>query len=210
MTSFIDALNWRYATKKFDTTKKLTSEQVDLLLEAARLAPSSAGLQPWKFIHVTDSALRQQLLPLAYGQTQVVDASDFFVFAVNKNVDEKYVENYIAKMASDRNIDVSVLEAFKTMVIGNVNGQTEDQKTIWSGRQVYIALGFMLAAAAVSGIDAAPMEGFDADAFDKVLGLDTLNLHALAIVSAGFRAADDAAAGAKKSRFDKSDVVIIK
>ncbi len=200
MKSIIDSLNWRYATKKFDTTKKLTTEQVDMLLEAARLAPTSAGLQPLKIVHVSDPMLREQ----------VTDASDLFVFAVNKNVDIAYVDNYMNKLAAERGIDVSVLEGFSNMVKGNVASKTPEQIVEWSARQAYIAVGIMLTAAAVNEIDACPMEGFDPNALDKVLGLDTIGAHSLVVVAAGYRAADDATASYKKFRFPKNEIVIEK
>ncbi len=210
MKSIIDSLNWRYATKKFDTTKKLTTEQVDMLLEAARLAPTSAGLQPLKIVHVSDPMLREQVKAAGYGQPQMTDASDLFVFAVNKNVDIAYVDNYMNKLAAERGIDVSVLEGFSNMVKGNVASKTPEQIVEWSARQAYIAVGIMLTAAAVNEIDACPMEGFDPNALDKVLGLDTIGAHSLVVVAAGYRAADDATASYKKFRFPKNEIVIEK
>ena len=146
--SLIDKLNWRYATKKFDHTKKLSTEQLNNLLEAVHLAPSSAGLQSYKVIVVEDAAVREQLREAAHGQTQITDASQLIVLASETNIDEAYVKHFIDFVAEKRQIARENLEGYEQMLVGNVNRLTEDQRIVWSNKQAYIALGVLLTAAA--------------------------------------------------------------
>jgi nitroreductase len=189
--SLIEKLNWRYATKKFDGTKKLSAEQLDNLLSAVQLAPSSYGLQSYKIIVVEDAAIREQLKEAAHGQTQLTDASQVLVFATETSINEKLVTDYIDLIAATRNIDRSHLHAYEQMMLGTVDRLSDDQKVTWSVKQTYIALGFLLAAAAEMGIDACPMEGFQAGKFDEILGLKEKGLASTVIATIGFRSEHD-------------------
>lgn len=190
--SLIDKLNWRYATKKFDPSKKLSTEQLDELLKAVQLSPSSAGLQSYKVIVVEDPEIRKQLRKAAHGQAQLIDASQVIVFASETNLDEAYVKHFIDFVAEKRHIGRENLEGYEQMLMGNVNRLTEDQRIAWSNKQTYIALGVLLTAAAEMGIDACPMEGFSAVKFDEILGLREKNLTTVVIAAIGFRSEDDA------------------
>ena len=207
-TNIIDALKWRYATKKFDATKKLSKEQLEVALESLRLSASSFGLQPWKFIHVVNPDIRKQLRAAAWDQTQVTDASELFVLAVNKNVDAAYVERFVESDAKARSISVDVLKGYGDMMKGSLATRSGEQVVEWSTRQVYVALGTALTSLATQGIDACPMEGFDPKKFDEILGLAKLGLESRVMLTVGFRAADDDMAQAAKARFDRSEVVI--
>ncbi|MGK2848483.1 MAG: NAD(P)H-dependent oxidoreductase [Minisyncoccota bacterium] len=206
MSNIVEAMQWRYATKQFDPEKKLSEEQLRILKEALRLAPSSFGLQPWHFVVVEDESVRQQLLTAGYGQAQIVDASHFFVLATEINVDEKLVDRYMRSIAVTRNMPLEMLEEFRGMLNGSIQMKGEVGAREWAARQVYIALGTMIAVAASAGIDTAPMEGFDPAQFDAILGLDKRGLTARVMVAVGFRKSDDPASQMVKVRYDETEV----
>jgi len=189
--SLIEKLNWRYATKKFDHTKKLSDEQLDELLKAVQLSPSSAGLQAYKVVVVEDAAIKEQLRAAANNQAQLTDASQVIIFASETSLDEAYAKNYIDLVAKTRSVERENLAGFEQMIVGNINRLDDAQKLAWSHKQTYIALGVLLTAAAELGIDACPMEGFNAAKFDEILGLKEKGLTTSVIATIGFRAEDD-------------------
>ena len=189
--SLIEKLNWRYATKKFDHSKKLSKEQLDTLLAAIRLSPSSYGLQSFKVLVVEDPEIREQLKAAAYGQPQLTDASQVIVFATETNIDEASVHKYVDNILATRNIDRAMVEGYEQTMVGTVNRLPDDQKIGWSTKQTYIALCVLLTAAAEIGVDACPMEGFEAGKFDEILGLKEKGLATTVIATIGFRAHDD-------------------
>ncbi|MCO4294366.1 NAD(P)H-dependent oxidoreductase [Solitalea sp. MAHUQ-68] len=204
----IDRLaNFRYATKKFDTTKKLSEEQLNNLLEALNLSASSYGLQPYKFIVVENPEVREKLKTAAYGQTQVTDASHLIVFAHKTSIEQTYIENYIDIIAETRNVPRGALEGFEQVMKGTVSNLTDDAAAYWNARQSYIALGNLLTYCAVEGIDTCPMEGFDANAFDEILGLKEKGLHAVVIAPVGFRSEEDTMQFAKKVRRPLNEII---
>lgn len=208
MKNVIDALNWRYATQVFDSQKKLTPAQLDLVLDAARLSPSSYGLQLWKFVVVENVELRAKLKEAGYGQSKITDASHYIVITIPSNITTKNVDDYIAVVASTRGVPTEQLVGYRDMMYGTINARTPEERVAWATKQAYIALGVLLTAAATEGIDAGPMEGFDTKKFDEILGLAKLGLESKVAVGVGFRSESDAMAKAKKVRFAKEDVVI--
>jgi nitroreductase len=208
MKTIIDALQWRYATQLFDPQKKLTPAQLTTLTEAMRLSASSFGLQPWKFIVVTNPAIRTKLREAAYNQPKVTDASHFIVLAVQKNVDAAFVDKYIASTAKIRGLKVADLKGLEGVLKGSIASRTPEAAKEWASRQVYIALGTLLAAAAVEGIDAGPMEGFDPKKFDEILELNALGLESRVAAAVGFRSEGDTASKLIKSRFSREEVII--
>ena len=208
MQNITEALKWRYATKKFDTTKKLSTEQLEIILESLRLSASSYGLQPWKFIVITNPDIRAKLRAAAWNQSQITDASHLIVLAVQKNVDAAYVDRFVDIVSKVKKVPVDALKGYADMMKGSVSSRTPEGVKEWSSRQVYIALGTALAAAAISGIDACPMEGFDAKQFDEILGLEKMGLESRVLMPVGFRAADDETAQAPKVRFCKEEVIV--
>ena len=206
--SIIEKFKWRYATKKFDHTKKLSADQLDTLLTAIQLAPSSYGLQSYKILVVESPEIKEQLKAAAYGQGQLTEASQILVFASETVIDSEFVNHYVDNIAKTREIGREHLEAYEQMMLGTVNRLAEDQKITWSHKQVYIALGFLLAAAAELGIDACPMEGFENGKFDEILGLKEKGLTASVIAPIGFRAADDDYAKLAKVRRAKEELFI--
>jgi len=205
-------LRWRYAVKKFDPSRKLEQKDWETIKEALVLSPSSFGLSPWKFVVVKDPAVRAQLRGAAWGQSQITDASHLVVLTVKKDLDAAYVDRFIARVAEVRGVNVESLKAYRDMMVGYIDGMRtrsgDSAVNAWSGRQVYIALGQALETAALLGVDACPMEGFDPAKFDEILGLPQTGYATLGVLTLGYRAADDGYAAATKVRFAEEDVVV--
>lgn len=203
------AFDWRYATKKFDAAKKIPADTWAALEHALVSAPSSFGLQPWKFIVVTDAAVRAKLLPASWNQTQVVEASHLVVFAVRKGVDEAWVDKFLARQVELRGGSLDALAGYRGMMTGFLQKITAaGQLDVWATKQSYIALGQFMAAAAVLGVDACPMEGINPAAYDEIIGLEGTDYATVVACAAGYRAADDKYAAAKKVRFPASELVV--
>jgi len=206
--ALIHQLNWRYATKQFDPTRKISAGDWAALEAALILTPSSCGLQPWKFIVVTDPAVREKLLPASWGQRQIVDASHLVVFAAKTNLGEADIETYLGSIAATRGVSVESLAQFKGMMMGVViKGMDAAARKTWAAHQVYIALGNFMTSAAVLGIDVCPMEGIEPPKYDEILGLTKEGLHSVFVATAGYRAGTDKYAALKKVRFPKSAVI---
>lgn len=208
MTTFIENQNWRYATKKFDATKKITTEDLSTLKEAIRLSASSYGLQPYKIIIVENSELRAQLLAAAYGQSQVVDASHLIVFANEINFGEEEIVNFSKNMSETRGIPLESIQGYVEYMKSNIVNLSEETRNIWSAKQTYLALGNLLNVAAELKIDATPMEGFVATQVNEILGLDELGLNATLIATLGYRHDEDATQHYKKVRKSNEDLFI--
>ena len=208
MSTFLESLNWRYATKRFDAAKKISDADLNTLKEAVRLSASSYGLQPYKVVIVENPELREKLKAAAYGQTQITDASHLFIFASDVALDAASVDQYIANISKTRGVPVDALGGFSDMmknVVGNLSG---DAKNTWTAKQTYIALGTLLAAAADLKIDATPMEGFNPAAFNEILGFDKLGLNASVIATVGYRHTEDDTQHYKKVRKSHEELFI--
>lgn len=201
------ALKWRYATKKFNTQKKLSPENLATLLEVLRLSPSSFGLQPWKFLVIENEEVRAQLSAAAWKQPQITDASHLIVLCRRTDVNEALVDTFVSSTAAARGVSATDLSGMKEMVAGFVKDSSKDALENWSAKQTYIALGMLLETCALLQIDACPMEGFSRDGFDKILGLKAKNLASVVICTLGYRAEDDKYATQAKSRFPLDTVV---
>lgn len=210
MNNIVDALNWRYAVTLFDPEKKVSEEQIHTIMEATRLTASSFGLQPWKFVVVSNQELKEKMRAAGYDQRMFSEASHIVVLAVNKGVDAEYVDKYIADIAKTRNLSVEDLQGFANTMKNSITSKGEEGTIAWSSRQVYIALGTLIAAASVIGVDNHAMEGFDGDQFDELLGLKEMNCHALVSVALGFRLEEDPMAKMAKVRFPLEELVIEK
>lgn len=206
--SLVEKLQWRSAIKKFDPTKKISAEQLDALKTAIQLAPSSLGLQSYKVIVVQDAETKQKLRAVGYDQAQITDSSALFVFASLTNLDEDFGKKFIDLVASTRSIARENLAGYEQMVLGTLASRTDAQKVEWSHKQAYIALGVLLAEAAELGVDAGPMEGFDAAKFDEILGLKEKGLTTTVIAAVGFRAEDDVYSKMIKVRRPQSELFI--
>ena len=183
--SLLDKLNWRYATKRMNE-QILSSEKVDNILEAIRLAPSSMGLQPFHCFVISDKELLAKINSDACKQPQIIEGSHLIVFSAWKGISEEQVNDYISNIAQTRGVGTESLEGFKGMIMGSI-AQPADKLFNWNARQAYIALGFGLVAAAHEGVDATPMEGFDNAAMDKVLGLESQQLGSVCLLMLGHR-----------------------
>ena len=203
-----EQLNWRYATKKFDPSRKIPEEIWEVLEQSLVLAPSSFGLQPWKFIVVRNPQIRQQLLEHSWGQIQVVEASHLVVLAIKKDLNDSDVDRYIKRMSEVQEVPVENLQKYAGVVKGFLK-QPPFPLDIneWSTRQTYIALGQYMTCAAMLGIDTCPMEGFVPAKYDEVLGLSAQGYSAVVVCPAGYRAADDKYATNPKVRYATEDVV---
>ena len=206
--SFIEKLQWRSAVKKFDPAKNITAQQLDNLLSAVQLAPSSYGLQSYKVIVVQDAETKAKLRAAGYDQAQITDSSALFVFASLTTLDEAFGKKFIDLVASTRNVARESLQGYEQVILGTLNSRSNEQKIAWSHKQAYIALGVLLSAAAELGIDAGPMEGFDAEKFDEILGLKEKGLTASVIAAVGFRADDDRYSQMIKVRRPKEELFI--
>ena len=204
----ISALQWRYAVKKFDATRKIPDAQWRALIESAVLAPSSFGLQPWRFVVVQDPKLREALVAHSWGQRQVVDASHMIVFAQRKGLAAADVDRYVKRIAEVRKTPVAELDGYKNVMLGFV-AQPKEKLDVdaWCGRQLYIALGQFMAAAAMLGIDSCPMEGLAPAKYDELLGLRAQGYATVCACPVGYRAPDDKYSVAPKVRYATEDVV---
>ncbi len=205
----LEQLHWRYATKQFDPLRNISPADWAALEDALVLSPSSFGLQPWKFVVVTDPARRAKLVPVSWGQRQVVDASHLVVFAIKKNFSEADIAAHLTRISEVRGVPVEALVSYRDMMVGSLfKGRDAAARASWSALQIYIALGNFLTSAALLGIDACPMEGIEPAKYDEILGLDALGLATVVVATAGYRAATDKYAAMKKVRFAKSDVLV--
>jgi nitroreductase len=202
-------LNWRYATKQFDPQRKISAADWAALEEALRLTASSGGLQPWKFIVVTDPAMRARLTPVSYGQAQINAASHLVVFAAKNNFSAADVEAHLANVARIQGTTLEALAPLRGMLVGGiVNALDETARNAWARNQTYIALGNLLNSAALLGLDACPMEGFDRAQYDEILGLKARGLASAVIATLGYRLPTDKYANAPKVRFPKDQLFI--
>lgn len=206
--SLIDDLNWRYATKKMNGTA-VAQEKVDYILEAARLAPTSSGLQPFKIFEITSPELKAKIQPIAFGQTQVVDASHLLVFAAYESYSVERINAVFKQQEVERGLPAGFADAYKSQLIGSFEAKSKEQQFDHAARQAYIAFGIAIAAAAEQKVDATPMEGFNSLALDQLLGLEAQELKSVTILALGYRDIEnDWLANLKKVRIEKENLVI--
>ena len=205
--TLLDALNWRYAIKAFDPTRKVSDDDWDTLENAVILSPSSYGLQPWKLVVVTDPEIRESLLPSSWGQRQVVDASHLVVFASKTSITEADVTALIEHTAATRAMRAASLDGYKALIASSVLDPAFPVAE-WAARQAYLALGNLLTSAALLGIDALPMEGFEPADYDRILGLTELGLRSAVVCTIGYRSPDDPYASLAKVRFPASERIL--
>ncbi len=208
MSQFNENAKWRYATKKFDTTKKVSDKDLATLKEAIRLSASSFGLQLYKVIIVENPELRAQLQPASWGQTQIVDASHLIVFANQTKFDDSDVDAYLNNATVTRNLPEGALSGYGDYMKGALANMPEDVRPNWTSKQTYLALGNLLNAAAELKIDVTPMEGFVPTQYNEILGLDKLNLNAALVAAVGYRHEEDATQHYEKVRKSNEDLFI--
>ena len=208
MNNILDALEWRYAVKKFDDKASLTEQQILEVKKVFNLSASSYGLQPYKMIVVQNPELKEKLVPASFGQQQISQSAAILVFAVRTDFGMDYIDQFFKDMSAKRQIPLENLEGYKNFMKGSFANKSEDEISSWATKQVYLTMGHMLASLAALQIDACPMEGLDPQAYDKILDLDAKQLKTIIAMPIGVRAPDDASATALKVRKDLSDIII--
>lgn len=208
MNNILDALEWRYAVKKFDDKASSTEQQILEVKKVFNLSASSYGLQPYKMIVVQNPELKEKLVPASFGQQQISQSAAILVFAVRTDFGMDYIDQFFKDMSTKRQIPLENLEGYKNFMKGSFANKSEDEISSWATKQVYLTMGHMLASLAALQIDACPMEGLDPQAYDKILDLDAKQLKTIIAMPIGVRAPDDASATALKVRKDLSDIII--
>ncbi|AQX11510.1 NAD(P)H-dependent oxidoreductase [Elizabethkingia meningoseptica] len=207
----LDALHWRYATKKFDSSKKVSEENLQKILKAAYLAPSSSGLQPYKVIVIKDQTLKEKLVPIFSNQQQIADSTYVLVFAAWDNYTEQNMETIFHRTVSERGLPENAMDDYKNMLKGAYLKREAEANFAHTARQAYISFGLALAAAAELEIDATPMEGFNNEQLDEALGLKELNLKSVVAMPLGYRdSSGDWLVNLKKVRQPEEEFFIYK
>jgi nitroreductase len=196
----IKNLHWRYATKKFDTTKKVSENDLNKIKEAIQLSVSSYGLQLYKVLIIENPEIRERLKPASWNQSQITDASHLFVFCNYTDATPEAIDDFIKHTAETRNLDLERLNGYGDFIKSKLAEKSQEEKTGWLKSQTYLALGNLLSACAELKIDACPMEGFDPKEYNKILGLDKKGLNASVIAPIGYRHFDDHTIGLPKVR----------
>lgn len=208
MIKFLEDQNWRYATKKFDATKKISNEDLNTIKEAIRLSSSSYGLQPYKVIIVENPELRAKIQPAAWGQSQIVEASHLIVFANKTKLENTDIDDYVANISAIRDIPVETLAAYSNFMKSKIVTLSDDSKNIWTSKQTYLALGNLLNVAAELKIDVTPMEGFVPEQINEILGLEKLGLNTSLMATLGYRHKEDTTQHLKKVRKSQEELFI--
>jgi nitroreductase len=205
----LNLLHWRYATKQFDSSRKIDAPTWSALEEALTLSASSGGLQPWAFVVVTDPDIRAKLTPASFGQPQITAASHLVVFAARTDVTEADVDAHISRTAEVQGVTLESLARFRASLIGGiVQAKNETERRSWAAKQTGIALGNFLASAAMLGVDACPMEGFLPPQYDEILGLGAKGFTSVSLCAVGYRSPSDPFAALPKVRFPMSRVIL--
>ena len=191
MNDTLETRKWRYATKKFDATKKVSNEDLETLVEAMRLSASSYGLQPYHIYIISDQEIREKLKPASWGQSQITDASHIIVFANSTDFDGNLVDDYLDNVSKTRNIPQEGLKGYGDFMKSKLLDLPSEIKGIWTARQVYIALGNAMQAAAELKIDTTPMEGFEPEKYNEILGLNEKQQNAVVVLAIGYRSEED-------------------
>ncbi|WP_300663951.1 NAD(P)H-dependent oxidoreductase [Fluviicola sp.] len=203
-----NVLTWRYATQKYDPAQKVSEENMQEILEAINSAPTSYGLQPFKLIHVKSPELRKQLRAASYDQSPVTDASELLVFTVNRNMDSEHINSYMKRIVEVRQVEREKLNRFEQNIAGVLGDLSSAELIAWNTKQAYIGLGFGLVMAAHLGIDSTPMEGFQKDKYDEILGLE--DDHSVLVLTFGYRSDEDHTQHNKKVRKTLEQLVTVK
>ncbi len=204
----IKQLNWRYATKKFDTTKTLSKAKLNVITEAFNLTATSFGLQTLKLIVIEDKKIREPLVEASYNQKQVLDASHLLVICIQKNIADADVTTYYNNIKYIRNTPETILKPYREDLINMMQGMSVQERQQWSTNQAFIALGNLMTVCAIEGIDSCPMEGFLPSKYDDILKLDEKGLKSVLLLPVGYRADDDMFSTLKKVRKPIEEAVI--
>jgi len=205
--SIQEAFTWRYATKRFDPSKKISNADWKVLEQALQMAPSSFGLQPWHFVVVSNAELRAKLQPHSWNQPQITEASHLVVLAARTTVDTPYIDSFLSQLCAERGVAAENLAGYRQLMVDFTASLTKANGIeSWATHQVYLALGSLLSTAALLKIDACPLEGIDPNQYNTLLNLPAQGYSAKVACALGYRSASDAAAANKKIRFPTSQV----
>lgn len=196
----IENLNWRYATKIFDASKKVSKEELEMLKEAIRLSVSAYGLQLYKVLIIENDEIRTELRTASWDQKQITDASHLFVFCNYTTNYDEHVDSYIQRVIEAQGSDEEALKRYGGFIKDSIKNMPSDERKSWSEKQTYLALNNLLLACAEMKIDACPMEGFENSSYNRILGLDEMGMNAAVIATVGYRAEEDEAQARKKVR----------
>ncbi len=210
MSNTIMKLQWRYACKRFDSNKKLSQEKIEILEESFNLTATSFGLQPIKMVVISDQNIKNTLLPYTYNQRQIQDASHVLVICIEKTINPEFIKEHFKREEAIRNTPRTILEPYEKSLVESFSKKSEEEIQASMVKQAYLALGNLLTVCALEGIDSCPMEGFQPQKYDEVLGLDALGLKSVLVLPVGYRHPDDFFAGLKKVRRGTSEVIIEK
>jgi len=206
--TLLDALQWRYATKVFDPERRIPADLWSTLEQTLVLTPSSYGLQPWKFLVIQDPALRQELRPHSWNQSQITDCSHLVVLLSQRSIGAADAERLIQATAAARSIEASSLDGYRNMIqIDLIDGPRHQIIERWSSNQVYIALGNLMTAAALLSIDTCAIEGFSPPDYDRILKLEDSDYRSCVVCACGYRSADDKYASLAKVRYAASELI---
>ncbi|MCL6267992.1 NAD(P)H-dependent oxidoreductase [Flagellimonas myxillae] len=206
MNSVLKNRTWRYATKKFDASQRVSEDDMDLILEATRLSASSYGLQPYHIFVITDPGVKAKLRPVSWNQSQITDASHLIVFANVTDFGEELLDGYMQNVSDTRNIPEDQLKGYSEFMKSKLLNLSLEDKNLWAIKQVYLALGNMLQAAAELQVDSCPIEGFDSKAYNKILDLDEQDLNASVVLALGYRSEEDETQHLAKVRKSKEEL----
>ena len=206
MSHFIENQKWRYATKKFDASKKVSASDLETLKEAIQLSTSSYGLQLYKVFIIENPEVRAQLQPASWGQSQIIEASHLFVFANIVDVQDQHIDAYVQNFANTRALTVEDLKGYSDFMKSKIVPLPVEQKAVWTSKQTYLALGNLLNAAAELKIDVTPMEGFEPEKYNEILGFNALGLNASLVAAVGYRHEEDATQHYAKVRKPKQEL----
>lgn len=203
----INILQWRYAAKKFDASKKLPQEKLEILKQAFNLTATSYGLQPVKLLIVENRHIREQLVEHSWNQRQVADASHLFVFCIHEDVDADYIHDYFNRVMDIRKTPKEVLDPFRKFLVEDFENKTTEEIYNWAVKQAYLIMGNLLTVCALEGIDSCPMEGFNPEQYDNILKLKEKRLKSVLVMPVGYRADNDMFADFKKVRKPLSESI---
>jgi len=208
MSKIIESLSWRYATKKFDTNKKLSENKIKTLKEAFNLTATSFGLQTISMLVISNEDLKKSLIEHAYNQKQVYEASHLLVICIQNDIKDKDVNDFFDNIKVIRNTPETILESYRNYLLQSMRDKSVEERQQWSINQAYIVLGNLMTVCAVEGIDSCPMEGFNPEKYDEILNLKDKGLKSLLLLPVGYRAEDDMFATFKKVRKDINKTII--
>jgi nitroreductase len=202
----LEQLQWRYAVKRFDPSRRVPDQTWQTLEQSLILTPSSYGLQPWKFVVITDPAIKAQLPALSWNQKQPLDCSHMVVLAARRTMDANYIDSFIEHLCRTRKLESQAMAGYRNVLVNTIKNIRSHLD--WNTHQVYIALGQLMVSAAMLGIDTCPMEGIDHDQYDRLLGLDATEYTSAVACAVGYRHPDDTQAHAVKVRFGADDMIV--